>query len=192
MAIIERELNSASRGDPDRFLTLEQLDAGLRALPEQPRDRGRVTLIVRRADGGARELLERVRLTPDDGIPGDAWNRKEGATLESQVTVMQTDVASLIANGQPLALFGDNLFLDLDLSAANIGPGARLRIGEALLEVTPKWHKGCAKFSGRFGRDALRFVLRPEARPLALRGIYVRVLVAGEAGPGDAVEVVSR
>jgi hypothetical protein len=40
----------------------------------------------------------------------------------------------LIANRQPLGLFGDSLFLELDLSRENLPTGSRLRIGGATLE----------------------------------------------------------
>ncbi len=80
---------------------------------------------------------------------------------EMQIAVMQPDVAALIANGQPLTLFGDALFLELDLSTANLPAGSRLRVGAALLEVTPAPHNGCRKFQARFGAEALRFVSQP-------------------------------
>jgi hypothetical protein len=184
--------HSVSTGDPALFRTLAELERELSALPALPSDRGSVTLIVRRPDPGLRETPERVQLTPEEGIPGEYWNRKPGVTIDNQITVMQTNVARLIANGQPLTLFGDNLFLDLDVSGANLPPGSRVRIGEALLEVTPKRHTGCKKFSGRFGVDALRFVATPAGRARNFRGLYLRVLTAGEAAPGDAVEVVER
>jgi hypothetical protein len=181
-----------STGDPALFRTLAELEREMSALPALPPDRGSVTLIVRRSDPGLRETPERVLLTPDEGIVGEYWNRKPGVTVDSQITVMQTTIAELIANGQPLTLFGDNLFLDLDVSGANLLPGSRVRIGEALLEVTPKPHTGCKKFSGRFGVDAFRFVATPEGRARNLRGLYMRVLTAGEAAPGDAVAVLER
>src|SRR5207247_671853 len=84
--------------------------------PPAPMGRGWVELIVARATGGRRENPDRVRLEADAGIPGDAWGRQPGPHAERAITVMQVDVAELIANGQPLALFGDNLFLTLDLS----------------------------------------------------------------------------
>jgi MOSC domain-containing protein YiiM len=110
---------------------------------------------------------------------------------DAQLAVMQRDVAELIANGQPLTLFGDNLFLDLDLSAENLPAGSRVRAGTALLAVTPKPHDGCRKFRARFGNDALRFVSKGELRHRNLRGIYMRVVEAGELGVGDAVELVA-
>ncbi len=181
-----------STGEPALFRTLADLERESSVLPALPSDRGRVTLIVRRPDPGLRETPDRVLLTPEEGIPGEFWNRKPGVTVDSQITVMQTTIAELIANGQPLTLFGDNLFLDLDVSGANLPPGSRVQIGEALLEVTPKSHTGCKKFSGRFGVEALRFVATPEGRARNFRGLYLRVLTAGEAAPGDVVEVIER
>jgi MOSC domain-containing protein YiiM len=98
----------------------------------------------------------------------------------------------MIANGQPLALAGDNLIVDLDLSSANLPIGSRLRVGSAIVEVTPKRHKGCRKFSGRFGVDALRFVAKLDTYERRLRGLYVRVIEPGFAGPGDEIVVLSR
>jgi MOSC domain-containing protein YiiM len=106
--------------------------------------------------------------------------------------VIRRDVAELIAHGQPLATSGDNLIVELDISAANLPVGTRLRVGEAVVEVTPKPHNGCHKFERRFGEGALRFVQAPATRHLNLRGIYWRVIEAGEAGAGALIQVLSR
>jgi MOSC domain-containing protein YiiM len=185
-------LDSQSMGDPARFLPLDTLVERLARLPVAPRDHGGLTGLVTRVAGGRREMPARVVLTAAGGMPGDGWLRKSPDKPEAQLTVMERAVAELIANGQPLALFGDNLFFDLDLSAANLPIGSRLRAGAVLLEVTPKAHNGCVKFKGRFGADALRLVAHPERRHLNLRGIYLRVIEDGEVACGDAVEVVSR
>ena len=105
---------------------------------------------------------------------------------------MEAGVAELIANGQPVSLFGDNLFLELDISTENLPPGSRVRAGTAVLEVTPKPHNGCRKFRGRFGEGALLFVSEPGLRHRNLRGIYMRVVEEGEIGAGDSVEVLAR
>jgi MOSC domain-containing protein YiiM len=105
---------------------------------------------------------------------------------------MQLDVARLIANGQPLTLFGDNLLVDLDISTGNLPIGSRVRVGSALLEVTPKPHNGCRKFLARFGPEALRFVATPDLRHRNLRGIYMCVVEEGDVGPGDSMEVITR
>lgn len=185
-------IDSESVGDPGQFRALTELEERFSALPEAAHDLGRVILIVSRTAGGRRETPHRVRLGFDTGVPGDSWGSRAERKAEAQIAVMQRDVAELIANGQPLALFGDNLFLDLDLSARNLPTGSRLRIGDALLEVTPKPHTGCHKFRARFGADALRFVNMAELRHRNLRGIYLRVVDDGEIAVGDTVQVITR
>ena len=131
-------------------------------------------------------------MTPESGIPGDAWGRQRQPAPDAQLTVMQVDIAELVANGQPLTLSGDNLFLELDLSAANLPPGSRLRAGAVTLEVTPEPHNGCRKFRERFGDAALRLVSQRDLRHLNLRGVYMRVVEEGEIAAGDPVQVLSR
>ena len=57
---------------------------------------------------------------------------------------------------RPLA--GDQLYVELDLSPANLPAGTRLAVGSAVIEITGQPHLGCAKFAARFGHDAWRFV----------------------------------
>jgi MOSC domain-containing protein YiiM len=85
-------------------------------------------------------------------------------------------------------LTGDNLFVDLDLSADNLPPGTRLSAGSALLEITAVPYKGCRKFVERFGVDATRFVNSREGLRLHLRGIYARIVEPGTVTLGDTVE----
>jgi MOSC domain-containing protein YiiM len=185
-------ITSHSTGDVDRFRTADDLRRSLAALPAAPKDSGRVALIVRRMDKGQRDAPDRLQLTPESGVPGDAWGRQRRPDPEAQIAVMQADVARLIANGQPLELFGDQLFLDLDLSVENLPPGSRLQVGGATVEVTPMPHNGCGKFRARFGLDAVGLVSDPQLRHRNLRGIYLRVVVPGEAAVGDSVAVISR
>ncbi len=184
-------VDSDSVGDPARFLALGDLERELAGL-RSPRDAGRVALIVRKVEGGRREVLDQIRLSPDAGIAGDAWGRRPERNQSMQIAVMQADVAGLIANGQPLTLFGDNLFLELDLSAQNLPAGSRVRVGRAILEVTPIPHHGCRKFQGRFGQDALRLVSMKDLRHRNLRGIYMQVVQPGDVRPGDSVDVMAR
>jgi MOSC domain-containing protein YiiM len=185
-------IDSKTTGDPVRFLPLDKLERQLSTLAPAPREAGSVALLVTRLEGGRRQVLERVDLTPESGFPGDTWGRREPVLAEAQLAVMQAGVADLIANGQPRLLFGDNLFLDLDLSSKNLPIGSRLRAGTVTLEVTPKPHNGCVKFRGRFGDAALRFVCKPELRHLNLRGIYMRVLEGGTIATGDRIDVIGR
>ncbi|MFO0819001.1 MAG: hypothetical protein U1A77_13725 [Pirellulales bacterium] len=182
-------IDSSSVGDPLRFVPFETLTAGLESLATAPQDEGRVTRIMARGRRGERQLLDSTTVTPEAGVPGDAWGRDAQRIPEAQIAVMQEDVANLIANGQPLELSGDNLWLDMDLRAENLPPGTRLRIGkEAEFEVTPEPHDGCRKFRSRFGPDALRFVSDKSQRHRNLRGIYLRVMRSGEIHVGDLVK----
>jgi len=180
------------QGDASRHRALAELEAGLRALAAAPTEAGRLALIVLRRSDGRRELPERARLSIEEGVPGDGWSRRPPRDPEAQLAVMRRDVAELVANGQPLATFGDNLFVDLDLSARNLPPGTRLRVGEAEVEVTAKPHNGCRKFHGRFGADALQLVQAPATRAQNLRGVYWKVVAAGLARVGDPIEVLVR
>ena len=101
---------------------------------------------------------------------------------------MNARAALLIANepGRQV-LAGDQLYVDLDLSAANLPPGSRLALGSAVLEVSDQPHLGCAKFAARFGQDALRFVNSRVGRELRLRGLNARVVVAGTARVGSTI-----
>jgi MOSC domain-containing protein YiiM len=185
-------IDSNSAGNADRFRSLADLEEMLEALPRGNEDRGRVALLMRRCEGGRRETLHKVVLAPDLGVPGDAWCRAAQRNEDMQIAVMEKDVAELIANGQSLTLFGNGLILDLDLSSSNLPPGSCVRVGGAILEVTPMPHNGCRKFHARFGNDALRFVSMRELRSRNLRGIYMRVVKGGEVAAGDSVDVISR
>lgn len=129
-------------------------------------------------------------LTVDSGLEGDRWAGRENPKRASQITVMRADVARVIANGQPLSLFGDNLLVELDLSRENLPDGTRLQIGTAVCAVTPKPHNGCSKFGARFGQDALLVLACDEFSSWRLRGIHVEVLESGELSPGDRVQVL--
>lgn len=189
-----RKLRHATHGpwgDSSCHRTLAQLEQGLAGL-SPPKDTGELALIVARGDDGTRHTPARARLTPEEGVPGDAWLQDCPEQIEAQIAVMRVDVARLVANGQPLTLPGDNLLLDLDLSVENLPTGTRLRVGGALLEVTPKPHNGCLKFRQRFGQDALRLTADPRFRAQRLRGIYLKVVEPGEVALGDRVEVCRR
>lgn len=173
----------------------EQLEAALPAIREAPADEGVVLVIMRRPEVGTRELVGSAQLDQDVGLVGDCWSTRgssrtpDGAAHpEMQVTLMGSRAAAAIA-GEPgdWAPAGDQFFVDLDLSVANLPPGTRLEVGTALLEVTAVPHRGCGKFSQRFGVDALKFVNSAAGRELNLRGINLRVVRGGNVTTGDTV-----
>jgi hypothetical protein len=170
--------------------TPQELASWLATAQPPPREAGPVTLLVVRGPDEARAEPTAVRLEVGAPVPGDRWSPGRDPARDSQITAMESGFGSFVANGLPLSLFGDNLVLDLDLSAANLPAGSRLRIGTALLEVTPKPHTGCKKYAARFGVDALAFLAA--RKPRRLRGIHLRVLEAGVVRVGDTATVVSR
>ena len=188
----------AVRGDQNRrmqHLSHQDLEASLRHIRESPSGHGVLVLVVRRPAVGARELPAEAVLDPAAGLVGDNWLARGSsgtpdgsADPQRQVTVMNSRVAELVAGGpgrMPLA--GDQLYVDLDISMANLPAGSLLTVGEAVLEVSEAPHLGCAKFVERFGADAMRFVNSRVGRQLRLRGMNVRVLQRGIVRPGDQV-----
>jgi hypothetical protein len=172
----------------DPHATLEELEAGLDEIRRSPADAGAVALIVRRPAENEREALDEGTLDPDEGLVGDRWRELQGDAPDTQLTLMNTRVAALLA-GTPerWALAGDQLYVDLDLSEESLPPGTRLALGSALIEVTAEPHTGCVKFSGRFGPAALRFVSTPTGRALRLRGMYAKVVEGGMVRTGDTI-----
>ncbi len=179
-------------GDPERHRSLAELTAAWQAMPADPDDAGELRLICRRLADGRRETPDEVLLSLEEGVPGDGWSRRPPRDPEAQLAVINHALASLLANGQPVTHSGDNLYVRLNLDAANLPTGTRLRIGDAEVTVSPKPHNGCAKFHDRFGADALRFVQASATRHHNLRGIYWVVSRPGRIWAGAPISVTER
>jgi len=180
------------RGDRQRHLSRAELEAALAALAPAPRDRGTVDLLVARGRHGERQMPDAALLTVDGGMPGDRWASDGRYGPEYQLATIRSDFARVVANGQPLELHGDNVHLTLDVSAENLPVGSMLRLGEALVRVTPQAHNGCKKWVQRFGLAPMQLNLAPTHRQLRLRGLYLCVVEEGWVRRGDEVLVLDR
>ena len=180
---------------PETHLITAELEAGLAEIGQSPRDEGVLELVVARPLGGERVVLEEGELSLGEGLVGDNWRSRPSARTadgsphpDMQLNIMNTRVVALLAQTKsrwPLA--GDQLFVDLDLSAENVPPGTRLAIGGAVIELTNQPHTGCGKFVKRFGVDAMKFVNSALGRRLQLRGVNAKVVQSGRIRIGDPV-----
>lgn len=176
-------------------LTREALEAGLAEVRRSPPDQGILHMIVRRPAVGEREVLEAGELDLEEGLKGDTWRVRPSSRSpdrsphpDMQLNLMNARAIALFARSEdrwPLA--GDQFFVDLDLSTANLPSGTRLMLGGAEIEITTQPHTGCAKFRERFGLAALKMVNSPLGRELNLRGVCARVVQPGTVRRGDRV-----
>lgn len=178
-----------------RPLTMAELETGLDEIRQAPTQEGVLELIVRRPQVGEREVLETGKLNLTQGLVGDNWKQR-GSSLTSdgashpdmQLNVMNARVIALVAQAMDRwQLAGDQLFIDMDLSADNMPPGTQLALGSAVIEVTAQPHNGCKKFVERFGLDAMKFVNSPLGKQLRLRGLNAKVIQPGSIRVGNVV-----
>jgi hypothetical protein len=178
-----------------KHLTMEELEAGLGNVARCPKDHGELKLIVCRPRNGEREVLQEGQLDLTVGLVGDNWKTRGSSKTsdgsahpEKQITITNARMIALVAGEQQRwQLSGDQLFIDLDLSASNLPPGTQLIIGSAILEITASPHNGCKKFAARFGEDAVRFMSLPGRKEMHLRGVNARVVQPGMIRVGDRV-----
>ena len=181
-----------------KYLTTEELEAGIKDIYLSPKDNGLIDMIVRRPDVEKREVLSEAKLDLTEGLVGDNWKARGSsgtadgsAHPEMQVNIMNSRMIALLAQEKERwQLAGDQLFIDMDLSAENLPAGTRLALGSAVLEITAKPHSGCKKFAARFGQDAIIFVNSPLGKELHLRGVNAKVIQAGTIRVGDTVRKV--
>lgn len=179
-------------------LSFTELEAGLEDIRQSPKDSGLLKMIVRRPQDDERESLGHGELDLLQGLIGDNWKVRGSkhspggsANPNMQITIMNARTIALIAQTPerwPLA--GDQLYIDMDLSAENLPPGTRLAPGTAVLEVSATPHTGCNKFSSRFGVEAMKFVNSPEGKQLHLRGINAKIVQAGMIRVGDVLKKI--
>lgn len=184
--------------DARTFANDRDFSPSLADVQAAPADDGRVELLVRRPGVDQRELLSEAMLDTRVGVVGDDWvSRGSGMTPDgspdpqAQLTLISTRVLRAIepdADRWPLA--GDQIYVDFDLRIEGLPAGSRLAIGSAVIEVSETPHTGCAKFSARFGSDALRWINSPLGRAHRMRGLNARIVQGGTVRVGDRVRRV--
>ncbi len=176
-------------------LTTEQLEAGLDHIRESPADEGRLELIVQRPAEDERVVLDTGELNVEEGLAGDNWNVRGSRRTDDgsshpdmQLNLMNARVLALVAQSPDrMHLAGDQLIVELDLSADNLPAWTKLSIGDAVIEITDQPHSGCAKFTQRFGLEAHRFVNSELGKEMKLRGVNARVVTPGTIRRGDTI-----
>lgn len=175
-------------------LSTAQLTERVATLAAAPTDNGTVTALLVRPETDERELRDSVHVIPGEGIVGDNYlargsSRTEdgSAEREAEICMMNAAVLDVIADGDRdrWALAGDQFMVDFDLSTDNLDFGDRLSIGTATFEVSVKPHRGCAKFSDRFGMDARKFANSDPVQ--RYRGLYLMVVTEGDVAVGDTI-----
>ena len=160
----------------------------LELVRSSPKDAGVLKLIVLRLPNEQRHTPPQAVISVTHGVEGDRWSLKTNANPLSQVSVMNARYLEAIAgDAARMNLAGDNLVVDLDLCESNLPAGTRLRIGQAVIEVTDSPHTACGKFERRYGTAMRDLTNSPEGCALRLRGLYARVIHGGEVRLGDSV-----
>ncbi len=178
---------------------MEELEAGLDMIRQSPKDEGVLDLIVRRVAINQREILEEGELHLAEGLVGDNWKTRGSSSTPDgsahpnmQLNIMNSRVIALVAQEKDRwHLAGDQLFLNMDLSAENLPAGTKLALGSAVVEITPQPHTGCKKFVERFGLDAMQFVNSPLGKELHLRGVNAKVVQPGTIRVGNVATKTS-
>ena len=172
----------------------DYLEGQIEHVQAAPSRVGSVELVVCRPAVDERSILTTGRLIRGQGLEGDNYvERGNSRTPDgrahplAELTLMSSRAVGAVAgpDRERWALAGDQLIVDFDLSLQNVPAGTQMEVGTAVIEVTTKPHRGCAKFTERFGIDAARWVNSRD--DLRMRGINAIVVTDGIVAPGDSI-----
>ena len=140
--------------------------------------------------GVPKRPVERAYLGPE-GLQGDAHNDRvaHGGPLRALCLYALERIGGLQSEGHPVqpGWLGENLTTSgLDWDA--VRPGTRLRIGQALVEIT-RYTSPCRNIRGSFSDGDYSRVAEP--RHPGWSRVYARVLTAGQVAQGDPIEIVA-
>lgn len=139
-----------------------------------------VALSVSKTKGTKKENVEKAWLQVEHGIKGDAhagkWHRQVSLLALESIEKMKEKLKDINPGD-----FAENI-TTLGLNLTSLPIGTRLKIGEALLEITQigkKCHQKCDIFY------TVGFCVMPK------EGVFARVLKGGEVRVGDKIEILS-
>jgi MOSC domain-containing protein YiiM len=122
------------------------------------------------------QKLERVQVVQDHGLQGDYHAQTGGGTRQ----VLLMDEETLTEFELSAGVVKENI-TTRGLVLKTLAPGTRLRMGDAVLEIT----QSCTPCKHMDDiREGLRTALQGQ------RGMLARVIQGGELRVGDAIEVV--
>ena len=173
-------------------MLITDIESWFAAVPASPKDTGRVEHLVLRPKDGERALPESIELDAETGISGDIWDLKEDPDRKAQVSLMNVHIARACAESEDparLALSGDNLQVDLDLSVDNLPVGTKLEVGTACIVVTDQPHLPCKLFGGRYGQDNVKRIAWSVKQGHRGRGVLCRIERGGTIRVGDEIRV---
>jgi len=181
-------------------LSTAEIESKIATVLLSPKNEGALEMIVRRPEINSREVLQSGFLTIENGLAGDNWLTRGSSRTENglghpemQLNLMNWRFVNVISGSRErVALAGDQLFVDLDLSPDNIPPGTRLSVGNSEIEITAIPHLGCKKFVARFGIDAMKYANSDFGRKHSLRGVNAKVVTGGEITTGDRISITQR
>ena len=181
-----------------RHLIKEEIEKGMPHVFASPKEEGVVEAIFIRPKKDERKSLQEAQLSPEKGVEGDRWVdlcwvklKDGGSDPRAQISLFNSRLMRLIApDKKRWALSGDNLIVEFDLSP--LRPGQKLRLGEAVIEVSDQPHTGCKKFASRYGLEVKNYLDSSQGKRLNLRGVYATVLHAGKVKVGDMLKKIER
>jgi hypothetical protein len=180
---------------PASPVTAEELAAALPSILAAPRDAGAVRLLCARPRPNARTFPEVLTLTRATGIAGDFEMSRPWLELpdgspdpQIQVSIIAWQVLDLVWRDRDrVAHPGDNIAVDMNLTAENLPAGSLLAAGTAVLRVSEEPNDGCVKWKVRCGRAAYAWTMAKPHQPLRLRGLFCSVEQDGELRLGDSL-----
>lgn len=177
---------------------MAELMAALPAIMAAPKTDAPIDSLCLRPARNERRLVQSIRMTRAEGIPGERWLTEPWLTLPDgrpdpriQISILPTRVMDLVWRdrvGTPHP--GDPIVADLDCSEANLPEGTLIQAGTAVLRVSDEFNAGCVKWKARYGADARAFLDAPGHPTLRLRGVLCAVEVDGEVTLLDRLQVL--